>query len=163
HRVDPRVPIEEVAGTLGELTREGKVRAAGLSEAGPETIRRAHAVHPIAALQSEYSLWSRDPETNGVLETCRSLGGGVVPHRPLPAAGGRVRALHPAVARVPDRRDREAIRHVERRLAAHEPALPGRGVREEPGAGRARQASRRREGLHARAARAGLGPGAGKR
>ncbi|HEU0106117.1 MAG TPA: aldo/keto reductase, partial [Vicinamibacteria bacterium] len=66
HRVDPRVPIEEVAGTLAELVREGKVRAIGLSEAGPETIRRAHAVHPVAALQSEYSLWSRDPETSGV-------------------------------------------------------------------------------------------------
>src|SRR3954468_11044260 len=73
HRVDPRVPIEEVAGVLADLVREGKVRAFGLSEAGPETIRRAHAVHPVAALQSEYSLWTREPETNGVLETCRSL------------------------------------------------------------------------------------------
>jgi pyridoxine 4-dehydrogenase len=79
HRVDPRVPIEEVAGTLAELVREGKVRAAGLSEAGPETLRRAHAVHPIAALQSEYSLWTRDHETDGVLETCRALGIGACP------------------------------------------------------------------------------------
>ena len=83
HRVDPKVPIEEVAGVLAELVREGKVRAFGLSEAGPETIRRAHAVHPVAALQSEYSLWSRDPETSGVLETCRALGIGFVPYSPL--------------------------------------------------------------------------------
>ena len=83
HRVDPRVPIEEVAGVLAELVREGKVRAFGLSEAGPETIRRAHAVHPVAALQSEYSLWSREPETSGVLETCRALGIGFVPYSPL--------------------------------------------------------------------------------
>ena len=83
HRVDPRVPIEEVAGVLAELVREGKVRAFGLSEAGPETIRRAHAVHPVAALQSEYSLWTRDHETDGVLETCRALGIGFVPYSPL--------------------------------------------------------------------------------
>src|SRR5262249_10273993 len=83
HRVDPKVPIEEVAGTLAELVREGKVRAAGLSEAGPETIRRAHAVHPIAALQSEYSLWTRDPETSGVLATSRELGISFVPYSPL--------------------------------------------------------------------------------
>ena len=83
HRVDPKVPIEEVAGTLADLVREGKVRAFGLSEAGAETIRRAHAVHPVAALQSEYSLWTRDPETNGVLETCRLLGIGFVPYSPL--------------------------------------------------------------------------------
>jgi aryl-alcohol dehydrogenase-like predicted oxidoreductase len=83
HRVDPRVPIEEVAGALADLVREGKVRAFGLSEAGPETIRRAHAVHPVAALQSEYSLWTRDHETDGVIETCRALGIGFVPYSPL--------------------------------------------------------------------------------
>jgi aryl-alcohol dehydrogenase-like predicted oxidoreductase len=83
HRVDRQVPIEEVAGVLGELVREGKVRAFGLSEAGPETLRRAQAVHPVTALQSEYSLWSRDPETNGVLETCRALRIGFVPYSPL--------------------------------------------------------------------------------
>src|ERR1043165_5128710 len=83
HRVDPNVPIEDVAGVLGELVREGKVRAFGLSEAGPETIRRAHAVHPVTALQSEYSLWSRAPQTSGVLETCRALGIGFVPYSPL--------------------------------------------------------------------------------
>jgi aryl-alcohol dehydrogenase-like predicted oxidoreductase len=79
HRVDPRVPIEEVAGTLVELMREGKVRAFGLSEAGPETIRRAHAVHPVTAVQSEYSLWTRDPETSGVLETAAHSGSGSCP------------------------------------------------------------------------------------
>jgi pyridoxine 4-dehydrogenase len=83
HRVDPAVPIEETVGAMAELVREGKVKALGLSEAGAETIRRAHAVHPIAAVQSEYSLWTRDVEENGVLETCRSLGIGFVPFSPL--------------------------------------------------------------------------------
>jgi aryl-alcohol dehydrogenase-like predicted oxidoreductase len=82
HRVDPNVPIEETVGAMAELVREGKVRTLGLSEASPATIRRAHAVHPIAAVQSEYSLWTRDPE-NGVLETCRELGIGFVPFSPL--------------------------------------------------------------------------------
>jgi aryl-alcohol dehydrogenase-like predicted oxidoreductase len=83
HRVDPAVPIEDVVGTLGELVRAGKIRAIGLSEAGPATLRRASAAQPIAALQSEYSLWSRHPETNGVLDTCRELGIGFVPYSPL--------------------------------------------------------------------------------
>ena len=82
HRVDPSVPIEDTVGAMAELVREGKVRALGLSEAGSATIRRAHAVHPIAALQSEYSLWSRDPEED-VLATCRELGIGFVPYSPL--------------------------------------------------------------------------------
>jgi len=82
HRVDPNVPIEETVGVMAELVREGKVRALGLSEAGSATIRRAHAVHPIAALQSEYSLWTRDPEEE-VLATCRELGIGFVPYSPL--------------------------------------------------------------------------------
>ncbi|WHO73282.1 aldo/keto reductase [Rhizobium sp. BT03] len=82
HRVDPDVPIEETVGVMAELVREGKVRALGLSEAGSATIRRAHAVHPIAALQSEYSLWTRDPEAE-VLATCRELGIGFVPYSPL--------------------------------------------------------------------------------
>jgi aryl-alcohol dehydrogenase-like predicted oxidoreductase len=83
HRVDPNVPIEDVIGTLADLIRAGKIRAIGLSEAGPATLRRAAAVHPIAALQSEYSLWTRDVETNGVLETVRELGIGFVPYSPL--------------------------------------------------------------------------------
>ena len=83
HRVDPAVPIEDVVGALSELVRAGKVRAIGLSEAGPATLRRARAVHPIAALQSEYSLWSREVERNGVLATCRELGIGFVAYSPL--------------------------------------------------------------------------------
>ncbi|HHY49088.1 MAG TPA: aldo/keto reductase, partial [Alphaproteobacteria bacterium] len=80
--VDPGVPIEETVGALADLVKEGKVRAIGFSEASPATIRRAHAVHPVAAVQSEYSLWTRDPE-NGVLDTCRELGIGFVPFSPL--------------------------------------------------------------------------------
>jgi aryl-alcohol dehydrogenase-like predicted oxidoreductase len=83
HRVDPEVPIEESVGAMAELVSAGKVRALGLSEAGPETLRRAAKVHPIAVLQSEYSLWTRDVETNGVLATCRELGITFVPYSPL--------------------------------------------------------------------------------
>jgi aryl-alcohol dehydrogenase-like predicted oxidoreductase len=82
HRVDPDTPIEETVGAMAELVREGKVRYLGLSEAGAETIRRAHAVHPITALQTEYSLWSRDPEDEH-LPLCRELGIGFVPYSPL--------------------------------------------------------------------------------
>ena len=82
HRVDPDTPIEETVGAMAELVRQGKVRFLGLSEAGSQTIRRAHAVHPIAALQTEYSLWSRDPEDE-ILSTCRALGIGFVPYSPL--------------------------------------------------------------------------------
>jgi aryl-alcohol dehydrogenase-like predicted oxidoreductase len=82
HRVDPETPIEETVGAMSELVREGKVRYLGLSEAAPETLKRAHAVHPIAALQTEYSLWTRDPE-DGVLPTCRALGIGFVAYSPL--------------------------------------------------------------------------------
>jgi aryl-alcohol dehydrogenase-like predicted oxidoreductase len=82
HRVDPQTPIEETVGAMAELVRAGKVRFLGLSEAGPATIRRAHAVHPISALQSEYSLWTRDHET-GSLATCRELGIGFVAYSPL--------------------------------------------------------------------------------
>ena len=82
HRVDPNTPIEETVGAMAELVRAGKVRYLGLSEAGPETLRRASAVHPIAALQSEYSLWSRDVEDE-ILMTCRELGIGFVAYSPL--------------------------------------------------------------------------------
>jgi aryl-alcohol dehydrogenase-like predicted oxidoreductase len=82
HRVDPDVPIEETVGAMAELVAAGKVRHIGLSEAAPETIRRAHAVHPIAAVQTEYSLWTRDPE-HEVLPTCRELGIGFVAYSPL--------------------------------------------------------------------------------
>ncbi len=82
HRVDPAVPIEETVGAMAELVREGKVRYIGLSEPGPETLRRAHRIHPVAAVQSEYSLWSRDPETE-IIPACRQLGIGFVPYSPL--------------------------------------------------------------------------------
>lgn len=108
HRVDPSVPIEDVAGTVRELIQMGKVRHFGLSEASAATIRRAHAVQPLAAVQSEYSLWSRDVEQNGVLSTCDALGIGFVPFSPLGAGyltgtidetttleGGDFRAMSP--------------------------------------------------------------------
>ncbi|MCU9614947.1 aldo/keto reductase [Caldibacillus lycopersici] len=82
HRVDPKVPIEETIGAMADLVQAGKVRFLGMSEAAAETIRRAHAVHPISALQSEYSLWSRDVEDK-ILPTCRELGIGFVPYSPL--------------------------------------------------------------------------------
>jgi aryl-alcohol dehydrogenase-like predicted oxidoreductase len=83
HRVDRNVPIEETVGAMAELVQAGKVRHLGLSEASAETLQRAHRVHPITALQSEYSLWTRDPETNGVLTACRALGIGFVAYSPL--------------------------------------------------------------------------------
>ncbi len=94
HRVDPKVPIEETVGAMAELVGQGKVRHLGLSEAAPETIRRAHATHPIAALQTEYSLWSRDPEDE-ILPTLRELGIGFVPYSPLGRGflTGRFRSL----------------------------------------------------------------------
>jgi aryl-alcohol dehydrogenase-like predicted oxidoreductase len=82
HRVDPNTPIEDTVGAMAELVREGKVRHIGLSEAGPQTIRRAHAIHPITALQTEYSLWSREPEDE-LLSLVRELGIGFVPYSPL--------------------------------------------------------------------------------
>ena len=82
HRVDPSVPIEETVGAMAGLVRDGKVRYLGLSEASPATVRRAHQVHPISALQTEYSLWSRDPEAD-ILPTCRELGIGFVAYSPL--------------------------------------------------------------------------------
>lgn len=83
HRVDGTVPIEDTVGAMARLVEQGKVRFLGLSEASASTIRRAHAVHPITAVQTEYSLWSRDPEDNGVLATVRELGIGFVPYSPL--------------------------------------------------------------------------------
>lgn len=83
HRVDPNVPIEDVAGAVKDLIAAGKVRHFGLSEPGAQTVRRAHAIQPITALQNEYSLWTRGPETNGILEACEELGIGFVPYSPL--------------------------------------------------------------------------------
>ncbi len=83
HRVDPNVPIEDVAGTVRDLIAEGKVRHFGMSEPGIQTLRRAHAVQPVTAVQNEYSLWWREPETNGILGVCDELGIGFVPYSPL--------------------------------------------------------------------------------
>ncbi|MDK2770347.1 MAG: aldo/keto reductase [Sphingomonas sp.] len=83
HRVDPNVPIEDVAGAVRDLIAEGKVKAFGLSEPGAQTLRRAHAVQPVTAVQNEYSLWWRAPETNGIVEACDELGIGFVPYSPL--------------------------------------------------------------------------------
>ena len=83
HRVDPAVPIEDVAGTVKDLIQQGKVRHFGLSKPGAQTVRRAHAVQPVAVLQNEYSLWTRGPESNGILEACEELGIGLVPYSPL--------------------------------------------------------------------------------
>jgi aryl-alcohol dehydrogenase-like predicted oxidoreductase len=95
HRVDTSVPVEETWGALRELVEAGKVRAAGISEAAPETIRRAHAVQPVGAVQTEYSLWSRDPERNGVLATCAELGIGFVAYSPIGRGflTGRIRSV----------------------------------------------------------------------
>jgi aryl-alcohol dehydrogenase-like predicted oxidoreductase len=83
HRVDPNIPIEDVAGAVKDLIQEGKVRHFGLSEAGVQTVRRAHAVQPVTALQNEYSLWTRSVETNGILDACEELGIGLVAYSPL--------------------------------------------------------------------------------
>ena len=83
HRVDPDVPIEDVAGAVKELIAAGKVKQFGMSEPSAQTLRLAHAVQPVTAVQNEYSLWTRDPETNGVLDTCEELGVGFVPYSPL--------------------------------------------------------------------------------
>jgi aryl-alcohol dehydrogenase-like predicted oxidoreductase len=83
HRVDPDVPVEDVAGAVKDLIQQGKVKHFGLSEPGVQTVRRAHAVQPVTVLQNEYSLWTRGPETNGILQACEELGIGVVPYSPL--------------------------------------------------------------------------------
>jgi len=111
HRVDPAVPIEDVAGAVKELIAEGKVKYFGLSEPGAATVRRAHAVQPVSVLQNEYSLWTRGPETNGILAVCEELGIGLVPYSPLgkgfltgamdqgtPLAEGDFRAILPRFA-----------------------------------------------------------------
>jgi len=100
HRVDPTVPIEDTVGALADLVQQGKIRHVGLSEASADTIRRAHQVHPITALQSEYSLWTRDPETE-VLPTLRDLGIGFVPYSPL-GRGFLTGAIRSTEALAPD-------------------------------------------------------------
>jgi aryl-alcohol dehydrogenase-like predicted oxidoreductase len=95
HRVDTSVPVEDTWGALRELVEAGKIRHAGISEAAPETIRRAHAVQPVTAVQTEYSLWTRDPEDDGVLATCAELGIGFVAYSPLGRGflSGQIRSL----------------------------------------------------------------------
>ena len=118
HRVDPNTPIEETVGAMGELVKEGKVRHLGLSEASPETLRRAHATHPISALQTEYSLWTRES------------GGRGAPG--LPRAGHRLRRLLAAGAGLPLGALQVLRRDRGERLPPPQPALPGRGVRQQP-------------------------------
>ena len=122
HRVDRSVPIEETVGAMAALVREGKVRFLGLSEAAPATIRRANKVHPITALQTEYSLWSRDPEDE-ILPTVRELGIGFV-------------RLQPARAGLPDRPVPALRGHPRERLPPEIAPVPGRELQKEPGAGR---------------------------
>ncbi|MEU1980808.1 aldo/keto reductase [Nocardia sp. NPDC019395] len=136
HRVDPNVPIEEVAGAVGELVAAGKVKHFGLSEAGAETIRRAHRVHPVTAVQSEYSLWTRDPEPE-VLPVCAELGIGFVPFSPLGKGfltgtvdqrstfgEGDIRRTIPRFAEE-NRRANEALIEQVRLLAAERNSTPG--------------------------------------
>lgn len=129
HRVDPEVPIEDVAGAVQGLIREGKVKHFGLSEAGVQTIRRAHAVQPVAALQSEYSLWWREPEAE-VLPALEELGIGLVPFSPL-GKGFLTGAIT------------ETTTLRQRRLPQHRAALLGGGAQGQPGAGRSARRDRR--------------------
>ena len=146
HRVDPDVPIEDVAGAVKDLIREGKVRHFGLSEAGVETIRRAHAVQPVTAVQSEYSLWWRSPRAD-VLPGLEELGIGFVPFSPL--GKGFLTGT--------DQREH----HVrERRLPQHRAALYRGRAEGESGAGRSAASNRRAETGHARADRARVAAGA---
>ena len=149
HRVDPDVPIEETVGAMAELVQAGKVLHLGLSEAAPETIRRAHAVHPIAAVQTEYSLWTRDPET-GVLATCRELGIGFVPYAPLGRGflSGRFKS--------PDELDEKDFRR-------SGPRFTGENLDANLKLAAKVAGDRRGEGHHARAAGPRLGARAGRR
>jgi aryl-alcohol dehydrogenase-like predicted oxidoreductase len=136
HRVDPAVPIEDVAGTVRDLISEGKVRHFGMSEAGAQTVRRAHAVQPVTALQNEYSLWTREPETNGIFEVCEELGIGLVAFSPLgrgflTGAMGRNTTIDPSDFRAQlPRFTPEAMEHNQalvdllRRIAADKGATP---------------------------------------
>ena len=128
HRVDPKTPIEDTVGAMADLVKQGKVRYLGLSEAGPDTIRRACSVHPIAALQTEYSLWSREPE-DGLLALCRELGVGFVAYSPL----GRGFLT----GQIKKSEDFEAGRY-----AADVAALSGRKFPEEPRPGEAHRNDR---------------------
>ncbi|PWJ53982.1 Aldo/keto reductase family protein [Quadrisphaera granulorum] len=121
HRVDPDVPMEETWGAMGELVTAGLVTHLGISEAAPATIRRAYATHPVTAVQTEWSLWTRDLEENGVLATTRELGIGFVPYSPG--------------TRVPLGDDPQPRRLCRRRLPPPQPPLPGREPAAEPAPG----------------------------
>ena len=142
HRVDPNVPIEDVAGTVKDLIREGKVKHFGMSEAGSKTIRRAHAVQPVTAVQSEYSLWWRKPR-----------GGAAADAR---GARNRLRPVQPARKGIPDRSDRREHDVREERLPQHRPALQPRGAPGKSGARRSARWRREGEARHAGAGRARL-------
>ena len=118
HRVDPNMPIEDVAGTIKDLIQEGKVKHFGLSEPGVQTIRRAHAVQPVAAIENEYSLWFREPETNGVLAVCDELGIGFVPFSPLGKGSWRGRSTRPrrSISRTSAIRCRDSHRRIAKRI-----------------------------------------------
>ena len=149
HRVDPKTPIEETVGAMAQLVTEGKVRYLGLSEAAPDTIRRAHKVHPITALQTEYSLWSREPEEE-ILPTVRELGIGFV-------------RLQHVGARLSYRPDQVPRRSRAGRLPPQRTALPGRELPEEPRSRGYDLLHRQGEAGDTGAARARLGAGAGRR
>ena len=150
HRVDTSVPIEETVGAMAELVNAGKVRYLGLSEASGATLERAYRVHPITALQSEFSLWTRDPESNGMLDACRRLGVSLVAYSPL----GRG-FLTGAITQPDDFAEDDYRRH--------SPRFQGEQLRPQPDAGGAGESAGRAQGLHAGAAGAGLGAGAGRR
>jgi aryl-alcohol dehydrogenase-like predicted oxidoreductase len=146
HRVDPNVPIEEVAGTVKDLIAEGKVKHFGLSEPGAQTVRHAHAVQPVTALQNEYSLWTRGPETNGILDACEELGIGFVPYSPL--GKGFLTGAMSKDTKLGEGDFRNIL-----------PRFYAGGVGEEPGAGRSAEARRRREEGDARTDRPRLAVG----
>ena len=149
HRVDPNVEIEETVGAMAELVQQGKILHIGLSEAAPETIRRAHAVHPIAAVQTEFSLWTREPAETEILPVCRELGIGFVSYSPLGRGflSGRFKS--------PEELDEGDFRR-------HGPRFTGREPRGEPGVGGEGAGDRERQGRHARAAGARVGARAGR-
>ena len=142
HRVDPATPIEDTVGAMADLVRQGKVRHLGLSEAAPATIRRAHAVHPIAALQTEYSLWSRDPEDE-ILPTLRELGIGFVAYSPLGAGSSPGRSARPKTS-MPTTGD--GRRRASRARTSGAISILWRGSRRSPGARAARRDSWRSRG-----------------
>src|SRR3984957_3515755 len=144
HRVDPNVPIEDVAGTVKDLIAQGKVKHFGMSEPGVQTLRRAHAVLPVTALQNEYSLWWRAPETNGILEAWDELGIGFVPYSPLGKG-----FLTGAISKATDLGEGDFRKKV---------ALPAGGDGEEPRVCGSVKAGRRREGCHSGSDRARLAP-----